>query len=586
MTEITSLVTERVDDVPLLLAEMERMGLPTLIDRWLPPHGNWLGLGPGWVTTVWLAHVLSQGDHRLNQVRSWVEQRPRTLGTTLRQHVDPLDFTDDRLARLLRMLSEDARWKALEHALNERLLRVYDLFPQQVRLDSTTASSHGAVSPEGLFQFGHSKDHRPDLPQVKLMLATLDPMPLPVVTTVVSGERADDPLYLPTLARVRATLGRTGLLYVGDCKMAALETRAAIQAAGDHYLCPLSEKQLAPAELARYLEPLWEGTQRLVPLYRGTPSEEPEASSEPSAARGERIAEGYERVEIQTALREGETRTWEERRLVVRSLQQAAAAEEALRARLAKAQGEINALTVWRKGKKRYRERSEVAAAVERIETRYQVAGLLHVTYEERRRELPGGVGGRPGGVAPAERILHVGAQGDEAAIQRVVRQLGWRVYATTAPAQRLTLNQTVLAYRNQYVIERAFGRLKGRPLSLTPMYLERDDHATGLIRLLSLALRVLAVVEFAVRRRLKQQGDRLAGLYAGQPRRETAQPTSEALLAAFQPITLTILATPDGVLHHLTPLTDLQQRVLRLLDFPMTIYTRLCEDSSYSPAK
>jgi hypothetical protein len=27
----------------------------------------------------------------------------------------------------------------------------------------------------------------------------------------------------------------------------------------------------------------------------------------------------------------------------------------------------------------------------------------------------------------------------------------------------------------------------------------------------------------------------------------------------------------------HLTPLTPLQQRILTLLDFPMTIYTRLC---------
>jgi transposase len=42
---------------------------------------------------------------------------------------------------------------------------------------------------------GHSKDHRPDLPQVKVIQAVLDPLAMPLVTDVVAGGRADDPLY-------------------------------------------------------------------------------------------------------------------------------------------------------------------------------------------------------------------------------------------------------------------------------------------------------------------------------------------------------------------------------------------------------
>jgi transposase len=59
-----------------------------------------------------------------------------------------------------------------------------------------------------------------------------------------------------------------------------------------------------------------------------------------------------------------------------------------------------------------------------------------------------------------------------------------------------------VLAYCSEYLVERSLGRLKDRPLSLRPMYVQRDDHATGLIRLLSIAFRVLTLVEFVVRRR------------------------------------------------------------------------------------
>jgi len=106
------------------------------------------------------------------------------------QTVRDLDFSDDRLGDALRALSDDARWEAFEGALNRRLLRVYDLNPERIRLDSTMASGYWAVMPGSLFQFGHSKDRRPDLPQVKVKLATLDPLGMPLAT--VRGVRGAD----------------------------------------------------------------------------------------------------------------------------------------------------------------------------------------------------------------------------------------------------------------------------------------------------------------------------------------------------------------------------------------------------------
>jgi transposase len=145
-------------------------------------------------------------------------------------------------------------------------------------------------------------------------------------------------------------------------------------------------------------------------------------------------------------------------------------------------------------------------------------------------------------------------------------------------------LAQVVLAYREEYLVERSLGRLKGQPLSLSPMYVERDDHATGLIRLLAIGLRVLTVLEFVVRRRLAHDGESLVGLYAGNPKRATTQPTTERLLAAFRGITLSIIVEPHQQRRHLTALSPLQQRILALLDFTPTIYTKLCADSFQPP--
>ncbi|NTU78407.1 MAG: hypothetical protein HGA45_03235 [Chloroflexales bacterium] len=71
MNEQPSVHTERVDDVPLLLAHMERLGLVGVLDAHFPAHGNRRGLSLGEVFLVWLAHILSRADHRLNRVRSW-----------------------------------------------------------------------------------------------------------------------------------------------------------------------------------------------------------------------------------------------------------------------------------------------------------------------------------------------------------------------------------------------------------------------------------------------------------------------------------------------------------------------------------
>ena len=52
-------------------------------------------------------------------------------------------------------------------------------------------------------------------------------------------------------------------------------------------------------------------------------------------------------------------------------------------------------------------------------------------------------------------------------------------------------------------------------------MYVQRDDHATGLIRLLSIALRVLTLIEFVGRRQLALEKEEIGGLYAGNPKRK-----------------------------------------------------------------
>jgi transposase len=371
---------------------------------------------------------------------------------------------------------------------------------------------------------------------------------------------------------VRASLMQPGLLYVGDCKMGALETRAGVQAGGDFYLCPLTAVQVPLALLSQYLSE--------------ARTSGPALPVERTKADGtvELIADVYERTETLSAVVNTWSHTWLERRVLVRSHAQARAAETALRTRLAQAQAALDQLLVRRSGKVRIEDTSTAEQVVATILARFDVAELLQVTLTEQiALKHVRAYRGRAASVRE-QRTLTLTHAVDTVALEAAIGRLGWRVYATNQEAQQFPATQVVLAYREEYLVERSLGRLKGQPLSLRPLYVERDDHATGLIRLLAIGLRVLTLLEFVVRRRLTQEGEVLTGLYAGNPKRATARPTSERLLEAFRGITLTIIVEPHQTRCHLTALSPLQQRILALLDFMPTIYTKLCGNSSQPP--
>jgi transposase len=125
-------------------------------------------------------------------------------------------------------------------------------------------------------------------------------------------------------------------------------------------------------------------------------------------------------------------------------------------------------------------------------------------------------------------------------------------------------------------LIEQSFGRLKGFPLSLTPFFLQYEHRIVGLILLLTVALRVLVLTEFVAREKLKEQGQKLSGIYAGQPGRQTDSPTTEMMLRAFRGVTLSSI-TIEGETHwHLTPLSDTQKRILKLLGISTRTFSKL----------
>src|SRR5437764_12141886 len=111
---------ERVDDLPVLLATLQRLKVAEILDHHFPSGHRWKGeLTNGSVACVWVAFITSQGDHRLCQLQPWAQANLHTLAACLGKTVRPLDFQDDRLADVLDPPARDGAWQDCEADLNQ-----------------------------------------------------------------------------------------------------------------------------------------------------------------------------------------------------------------------------------------------------------------------------------------------------------------------------------------------------------------------------------------------------------------------------------------------------------------------------------
>ncbi len=567
---------ERIDDVPLLLQLLKATELADVIDTHLHPHGNWgemLSLGQ--TIALWLVYILSQGDHRACAVEEWADGLEETLRRLVSPDFSPKALCDDRLARALRYLAQDEAWEALEEDLNRLLVRVYALPGKTVRIDTSTISTYAQVTPEGLVQFGFSKDRRPDLPQVKVGLATLDPLGMPLFTLVTPGNDADDPLYMPLIARAHALLGPSKL-YVGDTKMAAAKTRAAIHRRGDVYLCP-APRTIVPEET------IWQYVKEAKAQGRLQVWQVPREDGTCLEGEGFQVQEAM-RLEI-----EGEEVVWIEERWILRSTRAYERTIQQLEERLARAEAALKILNRRGRGKRRYSSQGSLAEAVQAILEHYRVAGLVKVTYRcERKERQVRRYRGQPPRLEQQEDWFVGQIERDEEALAAQREHLGWRVYLCNGTAQGESVDAATVirAYHGQYIVERGFLRMKDRPIGIAPMYVHRDDHRIGLIRLFSLALRVVTLLEYVVQQTLARENKTLYGLYEGNPKRGTQRPTAERLLRAFRGLHLSVVRWGEQIHHQVSSLSQLQKDILHLLGFSEETYTILAAHSTHPPWK
>ncbi|MFK7979052.1 MAG: IS1634 family transposase [Saprospiraceae bacterium] len=566
----------RVDDIPLLYTQIEELGLQELIDKIIKPHGNWRGLSIGYITSIWLCYLLSESDHRISAVESWVRANYKMLRALSGQgELRDKDFTDDKLEEVLDMLSDEEKWREISNGLNRNSLEIYDLDAHKtIRLDAAPMQGHHNVKKSNLFQYGYSKHHNAKLGMLKVMLACIDNevngFGYPLAHITVSGEQADDGLYIPLIDECEQTFALCReicrKLYVGDGKMGSQANRYHIWKGQNDYLVPLSKIQLTELERSKCI------TQVLKKDYK-------KVYKTDKAGKKILVAQGFEReVEVSYENKEGKIENWKERQVFVLSTSYSQGQQKSLDQRLKQTTKAIKDLLVRKQGKKRFKKRKALQEAINNLLREKGLTDLLEVSIQERRysKEIRA-YKDRP---ARKERwsTFQLEVVQNKKAIAARKKNLGWQIYGTTVAKEKLDFENIVWKYRHQIRVESRFNDLRNKVVPLVPIFLKKDNRVEALINILMICLKVCAIMEFKVAKALKQTKAQLDNIYEGNPKRSTATPTAKRLLKQFEGISIGLINTnqeksPSIMLTELSPN---QLKILDLLSFKSSIYTNL----------
>jgi transposase len=528
--------SERVDDLPLILHWLQEMRVAAILDQMLPPaHKNRVGLSYGQLAVLFLAYIVTQADHRLSHVESWVRAHQRSLTAICGWKIGDKDASDDRLADLLSVIGNAENLGLIEEAMGRQVVRAYGLPTAVGRCDSSSFSVYHQPqtgdSTVPLLNYGHSKDHRPDLPQYRHALGTIDPCGIPLVSATLPGNETDDAIYY--------------------------QTRAQIHQGRGIYCFPLPMSGSIPERLNQWV---------LSPPSALEPIRLPHQSEDDSP-----VGVGFE-VPLGTRWQDDRTDQmykWEERYLVIRSETFAQKHLKGLETRLEKTNQALKKLS-----EKPFSDCCELKNKVATILRKYRSEEYFNITIQT--EQITRQVGrGRPSLKTPKAQItleqFTLQVQDCPDAIADAKALCGWRIYVTNASQERLSLPQAVTYYREQWQLEHGFHRFKRGSLPALPMFLQDDSRIIGLMFLLTLALRLFTLMEFVVRQELQtQEQPQLAGLYAGNPKRATPRPTAEQLLRAFQGVTVYFLK--EGTAE-ISPLNPLQEKILALMRVPISVY-------------
>jgi transposase len=225
-------VTYTLGGIHMLLAYLERLGLAEVVDRYCGRVGQ---ISEGVVFVVIVLNRLLF-PLPLHHVGEWAGK----VGLHLLLGIPDVALLNyDRLVDTLAGVS--ACWEEIATDVTLNAVERFGLRVETIHYDLTSVFFHGAYQESEMVDWGYSRDHRPDKPQVVFALSTTadGEVPLPGACGVHKGNTQDVNTPVQHMRRLQATFRRTDLLVTGDRAMQSAENMLLIARVHGRFLGPL-----------------------------------------------------------------------------------------------------------------------------------------------------------------------------------------------------------------------------------------------------------------------------------------------------------------------------------------------------------
>lgn len=552
MNAATLYDTQVVGALPVLVDYLDRLQLAETINRTVP----WEGAVPlGTLVEVLVLNRLLNPT-AMFRIDDWAQD----AGVAAYYDLPPGALNDDRLGRALERLAKHT--DAIQAPLVLQAVRTFDLDVSQIHYDLTSieffgayqqatdaataaaaaqaAAAESAAEPTTVANapqvplptYGRSKSGRKHVKQIQAGINVTGDGAVPVAFAVFDGNTAETTTHPDNLRRLKDLLPPSDLLYIADSKLDSEDNLWRVIDAKGKFLCGAA---FTVALQERFLKQ----RHRLKPVKYWPKSQDRLPPEERDQYRAFELPERLQRTV------DGKQQKHDCRVIYVWS-ESKQRQESATRARhVAKIRAEFEAVE---RNLNRYSltEESTIVRRLEKAKGLYSEGSLFEYTLSGRKGRYRMTWGQNAKAVADWEKLE------------------GVFVLKTNVRTRQLPLGDVLAKYREQNNVEKRIGNLKG-PLAVAPMFLKNPERIAGLVSVLVWALMVMALMERAVRRKLK--GKPLYGLYP--ENRPSAAPTGPAILEAFARLCVVIVRRGARQSRHLAEPTATQRRLLQLLGIP-----------------
>ncbi len=522
--------TERLDHLGIVAGVCREIGLAEWLDEQAGQSERKISIGTA--TMAMVLNGLGFSNRRLYLVPQFFANKP--VEQLLGEGIEADDLNDDCLGRTLDWIYEHDPTK-LFAAIARRARGVFGISRKQIHVDTTSFSVSGEYEggDEAAIEvtYGYSRDHREDLKQWMLSLATTRDGDVPLFMRALDGNTSDKVSLVGTVTALEEQLGteEEPCIYVAD---SGLYSEANMRRLGEALVWWVVRVPETSSEAKSVIEPYapaWQSSidgqmrwyTRLMDLPQGK-----ERWVVVSTVSGEKRAQQTMERKLEREREKWEKALWH-------LGNQEFACEADARAALSQA---TKKLPEW----------LEVSSTV-RSSPRY-------------------GKSGRPSKDAIPESVIWQveGKLGvDQESVEREWRRRAVFIVGTNVLDTAVLSDEAVArTYKEQGGVERGFGFLKDPLFLASSVFVKKPSRIVALGFLMVLCLLVYRLAEHRLRTQLAETKESVPN----QVGKQTERPTMRWVFQLFEGIDLLRISSPTGTTLQILGLQPVHQQILRLL--------------------